>query len=115
MLGATWLVVGRPIRDAADPLRRCRSAGSRARERTRALWETARNVRLSFSDLQPVREAIRAHGARLDRVIVEASREGASPQLDAVARFAADHGAKVERRPRIGARPARRAAGAIKA
>jgi 23S rRNA (guanosine2251-2'-O)-methyltransferase len=43
-----------------------------------------------------VREAIRAHGARLERVLVEAMRPP-SPQLDAVARFAADHGAKVER------------------
>jgi 23S rRNA (guanosine2251-2'-O)-methyltransferase len=46
--------------------------------------------------LQPVREAIRAHGARLDRVIVETSRPP-SPQLDALARFASDQGATVER------------------
>jgi 23S rRNA (guanosine2251-2'-O)-methyltransferase len=47
--------------------------------------------------LQPVREAIRKHGARLERVLVESSRPGESPQLDAVARFAQDHGATVER------------------
>ena len=45
--------------------------------------------------LQPVREAIRAHGAKLDRVLVEGARD--APQLDALARFAADHGARVER------------------
>ena len=43
-----------------------------------------------------MREAIRAHGARLDRVIVETSRPP-SPQLDALARFASDQGATVER------------------
>jgi 23S rRNA (guanosine2251-2'-O)-methyltransferase len=51
--------------------------------------------------LQPVREAIRAHGADLARVVVLESRDReASPQLEALARFAADHGAKVERVPR---------------
>jgi 23S rRNA (guanosine2251-2'-O)-methyltransferase len=45
--------------------------------------------------LQPVREAVRAHGAALGKVLVEA-HEGA-PQLDALARFAADQGAQVER------------------
>ena len=49
--------------------------------------------------LQPVREAIRAHGARLDRVVVEMQRPP-SPQLDALARFASDQGATVERVPR---------------
>ena len=49
--------------------------------------------------LQPVREAIRAHGAKLERVVVEAPRPP-SPQLDALARFAADQGATVERKPR---------------
>ena len=44
--------------------------------------------------LQPVREAIRAHGKNLGRVLVEQCE---SPQLDAVARFATDQGAKVER------------------
>lgn len=44
--------------------------------------------------LQPVREAIAAHGAALERVLVE---DGDSPQMAAVARFAADRGAKVER------------------
>jgi 23S rRNA (guanosine2251-2'-O)-methyltransferase len=47
--------------------------------------------------LQPVREAIRAHGAKLARVVVEKEGREASPQLDAVARFARDHGAPVER------------------
>lgn len=49
--------------------------------------------------LQPVREAIRAHGERLERVVVESMRPP-SPQLDALARFASDHGAKVERASR---------------
>lgn len=49
--------------------------------------------------LQPVREAIRAHGKRLTRVIVESeSRDGA--QLDALARYASDQGARVERSAR---------------
>ena len=45
--------------------------------------------------LQPVREAIRAHGEKLERVLVEGARD--APQLDALARFATDHGARVER------------------
>lgn len=44
--------------------------------------------------IQAAREAIRAHGARLERVLVEA---GDSPQLAALARFASDAGAPVER------------------
>lgn len=49
--------------------------------------------------LQPVREAIRAHGTRLARVLVE--HEGrAVPALEALARFAHDQGAAVERPPR---------------
>jgi 23S rRNA (guanosine2251-2'-O)-methyltransferase len=47
-----------------------------------------------------VREAIRAHGERLERVLVESSGGPPSPQLEALARFARDHGAKVERRER---------------
>jgi 23S rRNA (guanosine2251-2'-O)-methyltransferase len=48
--------------------------------------------------LQPVREAIRADGARLARVMVlEAHSAESSPQLEALARFARDHGARVER------------------
>jgi 23S rRNA (guanosine2251-2'-O)-methyltransferase len=50
--------------------------------------------------LQPVREAIRTHGGKLGRVIVEAAGREPSPQLDALARFARDHGAQVERSPR---------------
>lgn len=44
--------------------------------------------------LQPVREAIRVHGERLERVLVE---DGGGPQIDAVARFAKDRGAAVTR------------------
>lgn len=44
--------------------------------------------------LQPVREAIRVHGERLERVLVE---DKGGPQIDAVARFAEGRGAKVER------------------
>jgi 23S rRNA (guanosine2251-2'-O)-methyltransferase len=44
--------------------------------------------------LQPVREAIRVHGKNLERVLVE--KDG-GPQIDAVARFATDRGASVER------------------
>lgn len=50
--------------------------------------------------LQPVREAIRKHGAALGRVLVESAGATQSPQLDALARFARDHGATVERPPR---------------
>ena len=48
--------------------------------------------------LQPVREAIRTRGEHLERVLVDAM-EGA-PQLDALARYAKDHGAEVARVPR---------------
>ncbi len=44
--------------------------------------------------LQPVREAIRVHGERLERVLVE---ERGGPQIEAVARFAHDRGATVVR------------------
>ncbi len=47
--------------------------------------------------LQPVREAVRAHGSALLRVILESSP---SPTLDALGRFAADQGVHVERQPR---------------
>ncbi|MGD0529727.1 MAG: RNA methyltransferase substrate-binding domain-containing protein, partial [Polyangiaceae bacterium] len=47
--------------------------------------------------LQPVREAIRAHGEKLERVLVEAEAREPSPQLEALARFARDHGARVDR------------------
>jgi len=43
--------------------------------------------------IQPVREAIAAHGSAL-RVLVE---RGDAPQLDALARFAKDRGARVDR------------------
>ena len=44
--------------------------------------------------LQPGREAIRVHGERLERVLVE---DKGGPQIDAVARFAEGRGAKVTR------------------
>jgi 23S rRNA (guanosine2251-2'-O)-methyltransferase len=44
--------------------------------------------------LQPVREAIRVHGDKLEKVLVEAD---AGPQIEAVARFATDRGASVQR------------------
>lgn len=47
--------------------------------------------------LQPVREAIRVHGERLERVVVE---DKGGPQIDAVARFAEGRGAKVVRASR---------------
>jgi 23S rRNA (guanosine2251-2'-O)-methyltransferase len=47
--------------------------------------------------LQPVREAIRVHGERLEKVLVE---DRGGPQIDAVARFAEGRGAKVTRVPR---------------
>ena len=50
-----------------------------------------------ITGLQPVREAIRVHGERLERVLVE---ERGGPQIEAVARFAADRGATVSRVPR---------------
>jgi 23S rRNA (guanosine2251-2'-O)-methyltransferase len=46
-----------------------------------------------ITGLQPVREAIRVHGPKLERVLVE---KGGGPQIEAVARFATDRGAKVE-------------------
>ncbi len=46
--------------------------------------------------LQPVREAIRAHGSKLHRVEIEGV-PGKQPQLDALARFAADQGIEVLR------------------
>jgi 23S rRNA (guanosine2251-2'-O)-methyltransferase len=50
--------------------------------------------------LQPVREAIRVHGARLERVAIETDRPNEAPQLDALARFARDRGAVVDELPR---------------
>ncbi|HMI88175.1 MAG TPA: 23S rRNA (guanosine(2251)-2'-O)-methyltransferase RlmB [Polyangiaceae bacterium] len=47
--------------------------------------------RLVFG-IQPVREAVRAHGARLAQVTIEA---GDHPQLQALARFARDQGIEV--------------------
>ena len=48
--------------------------------------------------VQPVREAILAHGSRVTRVSIE---HGDNPRLEAVARFAGDHGIpEVTREPR---------------
>jgi 23S rRNA (guanosine2251-2'-O)-methyltransferase len=51
-----------------------------------------------------VREAIRAHGGKLGRVVIESAETGPSrepsPQLEALARFARDHGARVDRTTR---------------
>jgi 23S rRNA (guanosine2251-2'-O)-methyltransferase len=46
--------------------------------------------------LQPVREAIRAHGPRLTRILVESDPREVS-SIAALVRFATDHGAPVER------------------
>ncbi len=43
--------------------------------------------------LQPVREAVRAHGDRVERVLVE---RGAGPKIDALARFAEGKGIAVD-------------------
>ncbi|HLK38662.1 MAG TPA: 23S rRNA (guanosine(2251)-2'-O)-methyltransferase RlmB [Polyangiaceae bacterium] len=50
--------------------------------------------------LQPVREAIRAHGGALARVVIETDGARPTPQLDALARYAHDRGARVERAQR---------------
>jgi 23S rRNA (guanosine2251-2'-O)-methyltransferase len=50
--------------------------------------------------LQPVREAIRVHGARLHRVVIDSDRRDESPQLQALARFARDRGAVLDELPR---------------
>jgi 23S rRNA (guanosine2251-2'-O)-methyltransferase len=47
--------------------------------------------------LQPVREAIRVHAKNLDRVLVEVDARQQSPQLEALARFGRDQGARVDR------------------
>jgi 23S rRNA (guanosine2251-2'-O)-methyltransferase len=44
--------------------------------------------------IQPVREAIRVHGTRVERVLVQ---RPASPRLEALARWAADQGVVLER------------------
>ena len=50
--------------------------------------------------VQPVREAIRARGPDLEKVLVAKGESADGPQLDALARFATDHGVKVERTTR---------------
>jgi len=47
--------------------------------------------------VQPVREAVRAHGARVGRVVIET---GEHPQLEALGRFARDQGVEVASAPR---------------
>jgi 23S rRNA (guanosine2251-2'-O)-methyltransferase len=47
--------------------------------------------------MQPVREAIRVHGRALGRVLID---DRARPRLEALARFATDQGARVERTAR---------------
>jgi 23S rRNA (guanosine2251-2'-O)-methyltransferase len=47
--------------------------------------------------VQPVREAVRAHGTSIEQVLVE---EGDHPQLEALARFARDQGIDVTRATR---------------
>jgi 23S rRNA (guanosine2251-2'-O)-methyltransferase len=46
-----------------------------------------------ITGLQPVREAIRVHGEKLEKVLVDSA---GGPQVEAVARFAHDRGASVE-------------------
>lgn len=50
--------------------------------------------------LQPVREAVRRHGSALTRVVVQS---GTQPRLEALVRYAMDHGVAVERagRPQL--------------
>jgi 23S rRNA (guanosine2251-2'-O)-methyltransferase len=50
--------------------------------------------------VQPVREAIRAHASELVRVLVESDAREPSALLDALARYARDRGAPVERATR---------------
>jgi 23S rRNA (guanosine2251-2'-O)-methyltransferase len=51
-----------------------------------------------ITGLQAVREAIRVHGAKLDKVFLVVD---GGPQIDAVARFAEGRGAAVTRTPRL--------------
>jgi 23S rRNA (guanosine2251-2'-O)-methyltransferase len=78
----------------------------RAAEGKPSHWQTERRADVAtpspegrlIAGLQPVREAIRAHGSTLLRVVVEL---GDSPRLAAVERFARDQGvASVVRSPR---------------
>jgi 23S rRNA (guanosine2251-2'-O)-methyltransferase len=51
--------------------------------------------------MQPVREAIRARGPELEKVLVEKGAGFDGAQHDALARFASDHGVQVERVARL--------------
>jgi len=79
------------------------------RPQTRGGVKTRREVPSPYADaprlvigLQPVREAIRAHGKRLGAVLVERGHGDSAARLDALARFASDQGVaevrRVERR-----------------
>ncbi|HEX4337701.1 MAG TPA: RNA methyltransferase [Polyangiaceae bacterium] len=79
------------------------------RPQTRGGLKTRRDVVSPHPDaprlvigMQPVREAIRAHGKRLAAVLVEVGRGESTARLDALARFATDQGIaevrRVERR-----------------
>ncbi len=94
--GADWR-----RRRAPDPRRRRSARGRRARSRAKrpqAMAAKRSAVMRLIAGLQPVREAIRVHGDKLERVFVE--NDGGSPQIDAVARFAEDRGADVDARRR---------------
>ena len=78
---------------STDP-RRGRSARRGQCDRRRNL-DGARSIMRLVLGVQGAREAVIAHGSAL-RVLIETRREVA-PQLEALARFATDRGAKVER------------------
>ncbi len=70
--GADWVVVGRPIRDADDPAEAAQSIRAlRGSDRLHCASRGGEplNGRV-ICGLQPVREAIRTHGAKLARVMV---------------------------------------------
>ena len=50
--------------------------------------------------MQPVREAIRARGPELEKILIAKGEGADGPQLDALSRFAVDHGVLVERTTR---------------
>jgi 23S rRNA (guanosine2251-2'-O)-methyltransferase len=68
---------------------------------TRAREGSERRKGRVVCGLQPVREAIRAHGSQLERVVVQADGREMAPQLAALARFARDHGVVVEQCARL--------------
>jgi 23S rRNA (guanosine2251-2'-O)-methyltransferase len=80
----------RPDGDRRHTVERGANAGDRDRDRAQDR-DTPRG-RLVFG-IQPVREALRAHGQRVAEVAIE---EGDHPQLQALARFARDQGVDVK-------------------